>query len=138
MIVPITVFPVASITVISVVPIAVFSPTIFLLMFPIMRHIYIIIPLVANEIDGSAASIIFGAELLPIFCMAGRYVQINRLSNNAIGSGLNHDWTSVNEFWLRGTSNVDLTIKARLPDADGHTDISSICRAGNKGYQDDK
>ncbi len=44
---------------------------------------------------------------------------------------MNYDWIWVNEFRRRGASNFDLAIKARLPDADGHTDFS-ISRAGDK------
>jgi hypothetical protein len=129
---PVTVFSVVSFAVISIVFITyVFSPAIFLPMCSIMRHIYFIVPLVANEIDRATASIISAAEFLPVFCMAGRYMQINRLSNNTTGAGLNNDWIWGNEFRLRGTSNVDLTIKTGFSDADGHTNISSICRAGN-------
>jgi hypothetical protein len=103
-----------------------------------MRHIDIMVPRVANEIDVSVAGIILGAVLLPIFCMAGRHSQINRLLNNPNRRGSNQDWFWVNNFRSRGVSNVDMSIKARLPDTDGHTDISSVCRNGNKGYEDDK
>ena len=101
-----------------VVFVAVFSPAILLLMFLIMRRVDIIVPTVLNEIDRSTASIIFGAVLLPVFCVAGWHVQINWLFNNVRRARLNYDWTWVNEFWPRGASNVDLTIKARLPYAD--------------------
>jgi hypothetical protein len=82
-----------------------------------MRHIDIVVPFVAHEIDRSSASIMFLTVLAPVFLMTRRYVQINRLYDIA-WRGSNHDGFWVNEFRLRSVSNVNAPIKARLAGTD--------------------
>ena len=93
----------------------------------IMRHIDIIIPPIADEIDRLAASIIFAAVFAPFFLMTRRYVQIDWLSYNVNRCGPNNDWFCVNKFRPRIVSDVNAAIKAGLADADRHTDIGGLC-----------
>jgi len=89
----------------------------------ILGHIYVIVPSIAHEIDGAATGIILGAVLAPVFLMAGRYVQVDRLIDNPCRSCMNHDGFCVNEFRLRIISDVNAAIKAGLTDTDRHPDI---------------
>ncbi len=102
----------------------------------VMRHIDIIVPLIAYEIDRLTAGIIFAAVLAPMFLMAGRYVQVDGVSNNACRCGPNDDRSCVDEFRLRSVSDVNASIKTGLADTDRHTDIGSVCRDGDKDDHD--
>ena len=84
---------------------------------PMMRHIDIIVPFVAYEIDRSSASIIFLTVLVPVLLMTRRHVQINRL-HDMTWRGSNHDGFWVNELRLRSVPNVNAPIKARLAGTD--------------------
>src|SRR5512136_1863603 len=86
--------------------------------FPMIRHINIVVPLVTHEIDGSSASIIFLTVLAPVLLMTRRYVQIKRLLDNVTRCGSNHDGSWVNEFRVRSVPNVNTSIKTRLADTD--------------------
>ena len=68
-------------TIAFVVSLVVFSLVILLAARLVMRHIDIVVPFVAHEIDRSSASIIFLTVLAPVFLMTRRYVQIDRLDN---------------------------------------------------------
>jgi len=105
---------------------------------PVMRHIDIVVPFVAHEIDRSSASIIFLTVLAPVLLMPRRYVQINRLFDNVTWHGLNHDGLWVNELRLRSVSNVNAPIKARLADTDRNTDIGSVCWHGEYDHHNDE
>jgi hypothetical protein len=86
---------------------------------PVMRHIDIVVPFVAHEIDWSSASIIFGAVFVPVFLMTGRYVHIERLLYcDAPRRGSNQDGSFVNEFRPRSVPNINAPIKARLANTD--------------------
>ena len=84
----------------------------------LMRHIDIIVPSVFNKIDRSAACIIFGAMLAPLFLMSGRHVHINRLINDTNRRCVNNDRSCVNEFGLGKTPDVNAAVKAGLRDTD--------------------
>ena len=89
----------------------------------ILGHVNIVVPSVPDEIDGAATGIILGAVLTPVFFMAGRYVQVDRLIDNPGRSCMNHDGFCVDNFRLRIISDVNAAIKAGLTDADRHPDI---------------
>ena len=93
----------------------------------VLRHIDIVVPPITHEIDRLAAGVIFAAVLFPVFFMSGRYVQVDWLGNTTGSSLSNHDGSCVNEFWLRKVSDVNVTIKAGLADADRHADIGCLC-----------
>jgi hypothetical protein len=103
----------------------------------VLRHIDILVPFVAHEIDGVAAGIISVAVTAPVLRMAGRDSQVDRLSNDN-GRRPNHDGSRVDDFRLGKASDVYAAVKARLADADGHTHVGGICRSGNKSDHDGK
>ena len=106
----------------------VFLPAVILAILRLMmRYIDIVVPPVTHEIDRLAARIVLTAVLAPFFLMAGRHVQVDRLVNNTGRSMPNHDGLCVNELGLRVVSDVNAAIKARLADADRHTDIGCLC-----------
>jgi hypothetical protein len=91
-----------------------------------MRYIDIVVPPITHEIDRPAASIIFAAVLAPFFLMTRRYMHVDRLINNAGRRGLNHNGPCINKLGLRCVSYVNAAIKARLADADRHTNIGCL------------
>ena len=91
-----------------------------------MRHIYIIIPLIMHEIDRLATCIILTTVLAPVLLMTRRYVHIDRLINYTGRRGLNHNGPSVDELGLRSVSDVNAAIKTGLADAYRHTDIGCV------------
>ena len=112
----------ATLLIAFVVSLAVFFVTVLVMSLavrPVMRHIDIVVPFVAHEIDGSSASIIFCAVFVPVFLMTRRYVHIERLLYyDAPRRGSNHDGSFVNEFRPRSVPNINAPIKARLADTD--------------------
>jgi hypothetical protein len=103
-----------------------FFAVILAVMFLIMGNIDIVVPFIANEIDGSPASIIFTAVLAPFLLMARRYMHVDRLINDSGRRRLNHDGFCVNKLGLRGVSDVNAAIKAGLADADRHSDLGCL------------
>jgi hypothetical protein len=103
----------------------------------VLRHIDIIVPLIAHEIDGVTAGIVSITVSAPVFRMAGRDSQVDRLSNDN-GRRPNHDGSCIYDFRLRKASDVYAAIEAWLADADGHTHIGGICRSGDESDHDGK
>jgi len=104
-----------------------FPAVIFAMLRLIMRHIDIIVPTIPHEIDRLAAGVIFAAVLAPFFLMTWGYVQVDWLVNSTGRSLPDHDGSCVNEFGLRGVSDVNAAIKARPADAYRHADIGCPC-----------
>ena len=102
----------------------------------IIGNIFFIVPSVLYEIDWSAACIVFGAVLAPVFLMTRRYVHIDRLVDNADRRRMDNDRSCVNELRLGSVSDVNVTIKARLADTDRHTNICGLCCCSNEDDQD--
>ncbi len=109
-----------------VVPFAMLFPVMFLVMLPVIRHIYIVVPSVAHKIDRSAASVIFLTVFAPILFMAGRYVQIERLYDDRSRWRCDHDWLWVNDFRRRRITNVNTPVKAGFAYTDRDGSVSDI------------
>lgn len=92
----------------------------------LMRHIDILVPLLAHEVDRLAAGIIFAAVLFPILGMTGRYVQIDRFLDDMNRRRPDHDGLSINHLRPRCVPDVKAAVKARLADAYGHPDIGGV------------
>ena len=71
---------VLAVTVVLVVPVAVISIAalaVVSVVALIARHIHLVVPLIAHEIDGPTAGMILGAVLAPVFFMAWWHVQVD-------------------------------------------------------------
>jgi len=92
------------------------------------RGIYIVIPVVLNEIDRHSASSISVAMFMPVFPVAWGHMQVNRLGSYR--HWLDNDWRWVENWRTRVISDIDPSIHARLIDADGYpnSNIGSPCR----------
>ena len=114
---------IAAVVIMSIVPmpLAVF--------FLVAGRVHIVVPIVSDEINRTAAGVVPGAVFSPVLGMAGRNPQVKRFddpvprgTNDNHGLGVNH----------RGSlhvADINLAIETRLSDADRHTNIRSA-RAG--------
>ena len=99
----------------------------------ICRYICFIIPSVAHEIDGTVAGVVFMTMLFPLFGVTGRNMDIERWRRGYThGYGSNQNRLGINNLRLWKISNIYLAIKARLTDADRHTNIGCLCCDGKK------
>lgn len=97
------------------------------------RGVHVVIPVVLNEIDRHSASTISVAMFMPVFPVAWRHMQVNRLGS--YWHWLDNDWCRVENWRTRVISDVDPSIHARLIDADGYSNpnIGSPCRNRENG-----
>ena len=113
----------------------VFVPTVAVIAMPaivvsmprlVFRHIDFLIPLIAHKIDRSATGIVFFTMLFPIFLVPGWDVQVQRLGHHPPRRGNDHDRFWINELRLWKVSDVNMSIKTGLANADRNTDPGSI------------
>lgn len=94
----------------------------------IMRHIHIIVPLLADKINGTVTRAVLNAVTPPVLDVPVRRVQINRLMNN-IGRRIDNRRIRINQLGQRiSITQMNLAIKTRLPNLDGKPDIG--CQSG--------
>src|SRR5512139_1694020 len=101
----------SAMTIVAIVALSFMMPTMTLL---IIRHVDVTIPPVANEINGTAASVVFVAVLAPMFLMTRRHMHIDGLIDNANWCRLNHDWMRVYDFRPGSVPDVNSAIETRL------------------------
>lgn len=111
----------------SVLPIPVMALLIIIPMRLIMRDIHIVVPIIFNEIDLPAAGVVFLAVLAPFFLVSGGYMEIERLLYDVDGRRADHDGFGVNHLGSRRVADINLSVKSRLADANGHIDIRGCC-----------
>src|SRR5947207_257932 len=51
----------------------------FIMVMLLCRHVLLLVPVLLHEVDRLAAGVVLAAVLLPVLCMAGGHVQIDRL-----------------------------------------------------------
>jgi len=56
------------------------------------RHVFIVVPVIAHEVDAPAASIVLSTMLTPVPLMAGRHMQVNRLGRNEFRRLSDYHW----------------------------------------------
>jgi len=116
------------IAVIAMVTVMLIVSMTFAVFFPVARRVHIVVPIVPDEINRTAASIVLGTVFSPMLGVARRYPQVKRFddpvprrTNDNHGLGVNH----------RGTlhiADIDLAVETRLSDADRYTNIRSVHR----------
>lgn len=93
------------------------------MLFLVARNVFAFIPVIMYKIDALITGMIFMAVFAPMFGMSGWNTQIDRSPSHRY-SAVNDDRLSVNESRLREIADINLTVKTRLTDTDGDTDIS--------------
>lgn len=119
--------------IVAMLVIAVVTPVVGVIgiMIVVPRCVLFLVPIIANEIDGSSARVIFGAMLAPVFFMTGRNMQINRLCTDDNGRPWADDRLGVDHRGSRDSADVDLSKKARLANSNRDADVTRDCRGGD-------
>ncbi len=94
-------------------------------------YIHVVVPIVLHKEHLLAAGVVFVAVFAPMFGMAGGDAQIDRRSIHWYP--IDHTGLAIYDLWLRIPADLESTIKAWLPDADGNTHVSGKCRRGGQG-----
>jgi len=116
-------FTVVMVLVVSIsMSVAVLPPVIVAM--SILRHVFVVVSIIAHEIDGAAAGVVLRAMLAPVLLMSRRDMQVDGLRWNVLRRARNDDRLCIDHWRGRNIANVDLTVKAWLADADGYADIS--------------
>jgi len=87
-----------------------FDPFLMPVMLTVLRHINIVVPAVAYEIDRPAAGVVSAAVLVPLFRMSGRNVHVDRLRDNG-DRRLDHNGLRIDDLRLGKISDVDMAVK---------------------------
>lgn len=117
---PIAVVAVSILPVVALIRIAVMTVA---MLFAVARCVFIGVPAILNKIHLLAAGVIGTTVLRPVFCVAGRNTQIDRLPFNVAGRALYHYRLRINDAWLREVTDIDAAVKPRLTDIDGYADV---------------
>ena len=95
-------------------------------------YVFAVVPIVAYEVHGASAGMIFAAVLGPMPLMPRGHMQIHRL----ISEGripVNHNGTRIDQRGgLRHITEIDLPKETRLADIDGHSDVGRHGRCRDK------
>ena len=92
----------------------------------IVRHERVPVPVVSYEIDRPAAGVVFTAVLRPMLLVSHGHAQVQR-GTGVMGVAFNDYRCWIDHLWrLRNVANVDLTVVARLANADRDADIGSM------------
>ena len=95
--------------------------------------VFVGVPLIAHEVDIAAASIVLAAVFSPIFSMAWRNAQVERLGDNACRA-LDDHWLRVQHRWRRHIAEVDAAIEAWLADGDRNANIGGESRSAERQH----
>ena len=90
----------------------------------VTRGVFPLVPIMAHEVDGSAARVVLGAMLAPVFLVPRRNVQVKRLRRHRRRRRLDQDRLGVDHLRSGLTSDVDLTIQSGLIDPDRDADVA--------------
>ena len=94
------------------------------------RDVFVVVPVIAHEIDRPSACVVFGAMLVPVLLMSGRNMQINRLRRYILRGSRDHDRLRENDRRAWDIADIDLTVEARLADRNGDAYITGECWDG--------
>src|SRR5262245_22265330 len=97
--------------------------TIVIVVMSISRHVVVVVPVIAHEIDRTPACMVLRAMLAPVPLMSGRDMQVDRLHWNVLRRARDHDRLRKDNRRPRNIANVNLTVEAWLADADGYAYI---------------
>jgi len=94
------------------------------------RNVHIVVPTVLNEINRPAAGVVLMAMFAPMLRMTRRDVQIKGLRDNNGGRRRrNQHGTRVDHRRPWSIADVDASVKTRLINRDGNTDIRAEGRS---------
>ena len=95
----------------------------------VSRHVFVVIPVIAHEVDAPAAGVVLRTMHAPVLLVPGRHVKVNRRSRNEFRRLPDHHGLRIDQLRLGSVADVDLTEESGLADSDRHTDVAGKCRA---------
>jgi hypothetical protein len=98
----------------------------------VSRHVFIVVPVIAHEIDRPAAGVVLRAVFAPVFLVARRHVQVERRGREELRHLLDHHRLGINNWRLRNAADVDLSEESGLADSDRHANIAGKGRAADR------
>ena len=122
---------------IMVVIMVVIVPTIMvasaiLVMMLVARYVFMLVPVVPDEVHGPPAGVVLSAVPCPMLLVARRHMKIYRLIGKR-GIPVNHNGTRIHQRWgLRYITDIDLAEKSGLADVDGYSEVGGHCRRGDQ------
>ena len=86
----------------------------------VVRDVLLVVPVVLNEVDRPAAGVVFTAVLVPMLLMPRWDMQVDRGCRGKFRASLYNDGLRVHQLGCGHATDIDLPIKPRLPDRNGH------------------
>jgi hypothetical protein len=96
----------------------------------VSRHVFVVVPVVAHEVDPAAAGVVLGAMPAPVVLVPWRHVKVNRRGRGEFRRLPDDHGLCIDQWWLRSVPDVDLAEESGLADSDRHADVAGNCRAG--------
>src|SRR5271167_2678838 len=84
----------------------------------VSRHVLVVVPVVAHEVDPPAAGVVLRTMLAPVLLVPRRHVKVNRRGRNELRRLLDHHGLRIDQLWLRKVADIDLAEESRLADSD--------------------
>jgi hypothetical protein len=118
---------VAVIAVIAVI--AVVVPMLVTMMFTIVGHVGIGVPVMPDEVDRLAAGVVLAAMVAPIALIAWTHMQIDRRRQLAALNTDAHDGRAIEEAGRRRVADIHASVKSGIAQADGDPHLCERCAA---------
>ena len=93
-------------------------------------HVFVVVPVIAHEVDPPAAGVVLRAMLAPVVLMPRRHVKVNRRGRNEFRRLLDHHGLWIDQLGLRKVADIDLAEESGLAYSDRHAYVAGNYRAG--------
>ncbi|HEV2702389.1 MAG TPA: hypothetical protein VGV09_12195 [Steroidobacteraceae bacterium] len=102
------------------------------IIMPVARHIFAVVPIIANEVHGPTAGVIFRTVARPVLLLSRPYVQVDGLVIERRISVDDHGAAIDQRGGLRHIADIDLAKETRFANVNGHPDIGGHRRCGDE------
>jgi hypothetical protein len=119
---------VAVVTVVTVI--AVIVPMFVAMVFTIVGHVGICVPVMPDEVDRLAAGVVLAAMMAPIALIPGAHMQIDRRRQFAALNANTHDGRAIDEAGRRRVADINASVESGVAQVDGDPHLCE-CRAAD-------
>ena len=119
----IPVIVVVIIAIMMIIGVAMIVTMIAAMFIAVVRNVHFVVPIVLDEVNLSAASIVPSAIPTPVARMVGRHMQIQRLNHCTGRASVDDNRPGVDNGWWASIAEINLAIEARLSEAHRHADV---------------
>ena len=109
--------------------VAMIIPMFVTMVFAIVGHVRIGVPVMPDEVDRLAAGVVLAAMVAPIALIPWPHMQIDRRRQLAALNTYAHDRRAIDEAGRRRIADIHASIKARIAQADGDPHLCKRCAA---------